>query len=83
MKFFDRPAGRITVYTGLLLFCLACWALVFAGCSRLGHASPLDCEGIKDADQRHYCRAVSIPDRTECEQIKAHDLRFECRARVR
>ncbi len=46
-------------------------------------SSPLDCELIHDADQRHYCRAVAIPDKAECEFIKNHDVRMECRARVR
>lgn len=46
-------------------------------------ASPLDCEGIKDADGRHYCRAVSIPDRLECELIRNGALRSQCRASVR
>jgi hypothetical protein len=74
---------RCCVYGGILLFCLAFWALVIAGCCRLAHASPLSCESIKDSDQRHFCRAISIPDKSECELIKAHDLRYECRARVR
>jgi len=46
-------------------------------------ASPLACESIKDADQRHYCRAISIPRRSECEFIKNHDLRYRCRAEVK
>lgn len=74
---------RICVYGGMLLFCLLFWALVIVGCSKLCHASPLDCEGIKDADQRHLCRAVSIPRKSECEFIKDNDLRRECRARVK
>lgn len=74
---------RIAVYGGMLLFCVLCWALVFAGCARLAHASPLDCEQIREPDQRHYCRAVSIPRKSECEFIRNHDLRQECRARVK
>ncbi len=46
-------------------------------------ASPLDCEGIKNADRRHFCRAISIPRKSECEFIKDHDMRHECRARVK
>lgn len=49
---------------------------------RVAHGSPLSCESIKDADRRHYCRAISIPRKSECEFIKDKDLRFECRARV-
>ena len=75
-------AKRVAVYGAMLLFCLAFWALVIAGCSKLAHASPLDCEQIRDNDQRHYCRAVSIPRKSECEFIKSHDLRQECRAKV-
>lgn len=74
---------RICVYGGMLLFCLLFWALVIVGCTKLCHASPLDCEQIHDNDQRHFCRAVSKPDKGECEFIKAHDLRQECRARVK
>ena len=74
---------RVAVYGAMLLFCVLFWALVIVGCSRLAHASPLDCESIREPDQRHYCRAVSKPDKGECEFIKAHDLRQECRARVK
>lgn len=73
---------RVAVYLGMLVFCLLFWALVIVGCCRLAHASPLDCEQIRDGDQRHYCRAVSIPRKSECEFIKSHDLRQECRAKV-
>ena len=73
---------RVAVYGAMVLFCLAFWALVFVGCCKLAHASPLDCEQIRDGDQRHYCRAVSIPRKSECEFIKSHDLRQECRAKV-
>lgn len=45
--------------------------------------SSLHCEGIKNPDSRHYCRALSIPSRTECEAIKDHDLRYQCRALVK
>lgn len=50
---------------------------------RIAHGSPLDCEGIKDADRRHFCRAVSIPRKSECEFIRNKELRYECRARVK
>lgn len=49
----------------------------------VAHASPLPCESIRDADQRHYCRALSRPQPSECEFIKDHDLRQSCRARAR
>lgn len=75
--------GRIVVIVGLLVFALGV-ALILFGCSTAhAHASPAQCESIHSADQRHYCRAVTLPDRGECELIKDHDLRFQCRARVR
>lgn len=74
---------RLVEYCVLLLFCLASWALILKGCIALAHASPLDCEGIKDSDQRHYCRAVSIPRKSECSFIKDNDLRRQCRAIVK
>jgi len=75
--------GRLAVYVSLLLFCLTFWGLVIAGCCKLAHASTADCSFIKDADRRHYCRALNIPSKTECEFIKDHDLRQECRGRVK
>lgn len=73
-------AKRAAVYGGMLLFCLFFWAMVIAGCSKLAYGSPLQCESIKDSDQRHYCRAISIPRKSECEFIHNHDLRMQCRA---
>lgn len=66
-----------TTTTTVFFFVLA----LASSCSRAG-ASPLDCERIKDPDQRHLCRAVSIPSRTECEFIRNNDLRQWCRART-
>ena len=74
---------RFAVYTAMLAFCIAFWWLVIAGCCKLAYGSPLDCEQVKDPDRRHFCRAVSIPRKSECEFIKNNDLRHECRARVR
>ena len=45
--------------------------------------SPLDCEGIRDTDQRNYCRAVSKNQKSYCEFIKDRDLRYKCRAMVK
>lgn len=50
---------------------------------RSAHASPVACESIKNADARHFCRATSIPRRSECELIRNHDLRHHCRAVVK
>lgn len=55
--------------------------LLFATSS--AHPSPLDCESIRDPDERNFCRAVSKNDKTYCEFIKNHDRRFECRARIK
>jgi hypothetical protein len=77
---------RACFYLACLLFCLAFWAAAVVGCIKLEKAafgSPLDCEGIRDADQRSYCRAVTKKDASYCEVIKDHDLRFKCRAAVR
>ena len=81
--FCDRPIGRFLVYFAMLAFCIACWAAIIMLIARVAHASPLECESIKDADQRHYCQAVSIPRRSECELIKKKDLRRLCRAQVK
>lgn len=75
--------SRLAVYVGILLFCFGTRGLLIKGCIALAHASSLDCEGIKDTDQRHYCRAVSIPRKSECEFIKDNDLRRQCRAMVK
>jgi hypothetical protein len=56
---------------------------IVLACSNIAHASPLDCEGISNADQRHFCRALSKPQKSECEFIKDPDLRHQCRARVK
>lgn len=58
-------------------------AAVPALTDHVAHASPLPCESIRNADQRHYCRALSRPQPSECEFIKDHDLRQLCRARSR
>lgn len=75
--------SRLAVYVGIFLFCIGTWGLILKGCVALAHASPLQCEGIKDADQRHYCRAISIPRKSECEFIHNEDLRRQCRAMVK
>lgn len=75
-------ACRALAYLGMLVFCLASWGLIIKGCAKLAHASTADCSLIKDADRRHFCRAMNIPSRAECEFIKDHDLRQECRGRV-
>lgn len=45
--------------------------------------NPLHCESVKDPDRRHFCRATTIPRRSECELIRNHDLRQYCRATVK
>jgi hypothetical protein len=49
------------------------------GTGTTGLRSGLECEDIKDADGRHFCRAVANHDPNECELIKRADLRHECR----
>ena len=68
----------------VIIVAVTFWYVTFSAIAeRLAHCSPLQCEGIKDADRRHFCRAISIPKKSECEFIKNRDLRFECRARVK
>ena len=40
----------------------------------------LECESIKDSDQRNYCRALANKQKILCEFIKDADLRHRCRA---
>lgn len=49
----------------------------------VARGSPLDCEGISNADQRNLCRAVTKHQKSYCEVIKDRDLRFRCRAEVK
>jgi hypothetical protein len=70
------------VAKGTLLVLIWLTALSYCAANTAA-GSALDCEGIKDVDMRHYCRAVAIPRKSECEFIKNKDLRYECRARVR
>jgi hypothetical protein len=77
------PRGAQVALVALLLLLVAA-ASALGWCSpRVAHGSPLSCEGIKDAGRRHFCRAISIPRKSECEFIKDSDLRHECRARVK
>ena len=39
-----------------------------------------DCEFIKDADKRNYCRAITKKNKSYCEFVKNKDLRHMCRA---
>lgn len=77
-----RPATKKELVAAKAV-AVVCWVLIACGNTRAAHGSPLDCEQIRDSDQRHFCRAISIPRKSECEFIKQHDLRFECRARVK
>ena len=49
-------------------------------CVMRAHASTTECELIKDADQRNYCRAMASHRKSYCESIKDNDLRHRCRA---
>ncbi len=72
----------LSMVAAVVLVAIAVMFIILA-CMNIAHASPLDCEGIKDADQRHFCRALSKPQKSECEFIKDPDLRHQCRARVK
>lgn len=79
--FSQLPRGA---QVALVVLLLVAGAGMLGWCSpRVAHGSPLDCEGIKDADRRHFCRAISIPRKSECEFIRDKELRYECRARVK
>lgn len=62
-------------------FCVVLFAVTLLSVPVLG--SPLDCETIRDGDQRNYCRAISKKDASWCEFIHNHDLRQLCRAQAR
>ena len=71
----------LTWISYITLLAVAVMFIILA-CTNIVKASPLDCESVKDADQRHFCRALSKPQKSECEFIKDPDLRHQCRARV-
>jgi hypothetical protein len=68
---------------GIILLFLA---IVLAAClwvSGDARSSPLDCEGLHNADQRNYCRALTKREPAYCEVIKDQAIRATCRAMVR
>lgn len=72
------PLKKTTLLVGM--FILALLAVMYL--AGLAYGSPLDCESIRNPDERHMCRAVSKNDKAECEFIKNADTRALCRARV-
>lgn len=72
------PRGAQVAPVVLLL--LAAWAALGRCTPGTAHGSPLDCEGIRDADRRHLCRAIGAQRRSECELIRDADRRRFCRA---
>lgn len=78
VKKLDRIFG-ITVVAGVLL--VGAWTM--GACAvRVAHGSPSECELIKDADKRNFCRAETQHRRSYCELIQDNDLRHRCRAIV-
>lgn len=73
-----RPSGEGKVV--LIVLMAATMAAVVSWLGKRADASALACEAVKDADQRHYCRACSRGDTNECELIRNSDLRAQCRA---
>jgi hypothetical protein len=66
----------------LLMLCgLATLFVILA--ARKAYPSPLDCEGLHNADQRNYCRALTKHEPNYCEVIKDQAIRATCRALVR
>lgn len=79
-----RATDQIKRLLWFVLFALSL-ALLFklASCAKLAAASPLDCEAIRDPDQRSYCRALAKNDPSHCRLIRDSDLRHRCLAQVR
>ncbi len=71
--FVKVPRGALS---GLL------WAIGLSGMG-VTMAGPSDCYGIKDADKRHYCLAISRGDTGNCHSIKDQDQRNLCLAQVK
>jgi len=74
-----RPLLRTTFVIGLVVFIFAVLIMLF-GCS-LARAAASDCEFIKNADDRHLCRAQAKDSQSECYFIKDHDKRHMCMAK--
>ena len=74
--------GRMLRYM-MLVACVLGTLLASVAVTRPARCSPLDCEGIRDHDQRHYCRAVTTKKSIYCESIRNSDLRHRCRAEVK
>lgn len=64
----------------LKLFIVMCLVHFSAVGTGVALASSLDCLQIHDSDRRHFCLAVTKPDKLECEFIRNSDLRAQCRA---
>jgi hypothetical protein len=80
-------AAIVAVIVGTFLIVVIGCRLAFAGVGPDGPKGALvpgsaDCELLKDADERHMCRALTQHLKTECEFIKRPDLRQWCRVRV-
>jgi hypothetical protein len=72
---------RVVMLTLITILGLCAYGLSLKGCEPdSALASSLDCEGIKDPDRRHFCRASTSGSSTECALIRNGDLRRLCRA---
>ena len=76
-------AERCLIWIAYITLAAIAVMFIVLACTNIAKASPLECESIKSADQRHFCRALSKPQKSECEFIKDPDLRHQCRARVK
>lgn len=74
---------RVLMGIAIVVIVAVVCTIIAISCTSVANASPLDCESIHNADQRHFCRALSKPQKSECEFIKDPDLRHQCRARVK
>jgi len=81
-RFWDKPLG---VFTAAVLMAIGI-VLVFVALSATarsceGTAQGAQCDILKHADDRHFCRALTYCLKSECEFIDAGEKRQECRIR--
>ena len=77
-KKIDQIFG-LSVVVGVLL--TGSW-MVGSCAVKVAYGSPEECQLIKDADKRNFCRAEAYHRRSYCDLIKDNDMRHRCRAIV-
>ena len=79
----EQRSRRRESILGACLLGLIIFVFITVLALKAGASPALECEGIRDPDRRHYCRAITGDLPTECEFIRSRDLRAECRAVLR